>query len=94
MSNNLTALAARRAHLIEQCAAQRGYLAAELDALRSPLSLDSLRARLAGNNKLVLGAAGLALGLAIMRPKRLMALAGRGLALFGTVRQLLPMLTR
>jgi hypothetical protein len=94
MSNNLKALAARRAHLIEQCAAQRGYLAAELDALRSPLSLAGLRERLAGNSKLVLGAAGLALGLAVMRPKRLLALGTRGLALFGTVRQLLPMLSR
>jgi hypothetical protein len=94
MSNNLKALAARRAHLIEQCAAQRSYLAAEMKAMRSPLSLDGLRERLAGNSKLALGAAGLALGLVVMRPKRLMALAARGLALFGTVRQLLPMLGR
>jgi hypothetical protein len=94
MSNKLSSLAARRAQLVEQCAAQRGYLAAELGALRAPFTLDGVRERLAGNSKLVLGAAGIALGLAVMRPRRLLALGTRGLALFGTVRKLLPMLAR
>jgi hypothetical protein len=93
MSNNLKSLAARRAQLIEQCAAQRGYLATELGALRSPFTLDGLRARLARHNKMMLGAAGIALGLAVMRPRRLLALGTRGLAVLGTVRKLLPMLS-
>jgi hypothetical protein len=94
MNNKPASLAARRAHLVEQCAAQRSGLAAELGALHAPFSLAGLRGRLPLNNKLVLGAAGLALGLAVMRPKRLLALGARGLALFGTVRQLLPLLQR
>jgi hypothetical protein len=94
MSNDLTSLAARRAHLIEQCAAQRAYLAGELGDLRSPFSLDGLGQRLVANRKMLLAIGGVALGIVATRPKRLMALAAAGLSLFQTVRKALPLLSR
>jgi hypothetical protein len=94
MSNSTAHLAARRARLIEQCAQQRESVAQELAALRSPFSLDGLRARLGANNKLLLAVAGVALGLAATRPKRMLALAASGLSLLKAVRKVLPLLPR
>jgi hypothetical protein len=74
---NKTNLAARRAALIEQCAEQRVGLAFELDALRPSKALAGLplAGYVAANRKLVLGAAGAALGLVLMRRKRLAGFA-------------------
>jgi hypothetical protein len=94
MSNNLKSLAARRAHLVEQCAAQRSYLAAELGTLHSPFGLDGIGQRLLANRKLLLAITGVALGIVAMRPKRLLALAAGGLSLFQAVRKALPLLSR
>jgi hypothetical protein len=94
MSNNMTALAERRAQLIEQCQAQRACLAQEVAALRSPLSLGALRGRLAVNPRIVLAAAGIAAGFVLTRPRRMLALAGRGATLLGAARKLLPLLHR
>jgi hypothetical protein len=94
MSNSAAHLAARRAQLIEQCAQQRASVAHELAALRSPFSLGGLRARLGANNKLLLAVAGVALGLAATRPKRMLALAASGLSLLKAVRKVLPLLPR
>jgi hypothetical protein len=92
--SNSTHLAARRAQLIAQCAQQRESVAQELAVLRSPFSLDGLRARLPANNKLLLAVAGVALGLAATRPKRMLALAAGGLSLLKAVRKVLPLLPR
>jgi len=94
MSTERKALAARRADLIERCAAQREYLCAEATALRSPFSLNGVGGLLGGNGKLKLALAGIALGLAVIRPKRMLALAGTGLSLWQTVRKVLPLLAR
>jgi hypothetical protein len=83
-------LAARRAALIEECALQRDCLAQELALLRSPFSLEGLRERLASRNPLLLAAGGVLLGFVLTRPRRVLALAARGLSLLGTVRKLLP----
>jgi hypothetical protein len=90
----MKSLAARRIHLIEQCAAQRAYLAEELGVMRSPFSLDGLGQRLLANRKMLLAIGGVALGLVVTRPKRLLALAAGGLSLFQTVRKALPLLSR
>jgi hypothetical protein len=94
MSNSTAHLAARRAQLIEQCAQQRESVAQDLAVLRSPFSLDGLRARLGANKKLLLAVAGVALGVVATRPKRLLALAARGLSLLQVVRKVLPLLPR
>ena len=72
---NKANLAARRAALIERCAEQRVGLAFELDALRPSKALAGLplAGYVAANRKLVLGAAGTALGLVLMRRKRLVS---------------------
>jgi hypothetical protein len=94
MSNDTASLAARRARLIEQCAAQRACLAEEISGLRAPFTLDTLRASLGASNKLLLAAGGIALGLAVTRPRRLLGLASRGAALLGAARRFLPLLSR
>ena len=74
---NKTSLAARRAQLIERCAEQRTGLAHELRALRPSSALGHpLAGYLAGNKKLVLGALGAVLGLALTRRRSLAGLTG------------------
>jgi len=93
MSHSTDQLAARRAELIAQCGAQRGAVAQELALLRSPFSLDGVL-RLAARNKLLLAAAGIALGVAATRPRRLLALAAGALPVLRMVRTVLPLLPR
>jgi hypothetical protein len=92
--SNSTHLAARRAQLIAQCAQQRESSAQELAALRARFSLVGLRGALVANKTLVLVAAGVGLGLVAVRPKRLLGLAARGLALVQAIRKVLPLLPR
>lgn len=94
MSTELARLAGRRAALVARCAQQRDVICAEVAALRSPFSLDAMRGQFAGNGKLKLALAGIALGLAVTRPRRLLALAGTGLSLWQTVRKVLPLIAR
>ena len=79
---NKANLAARRAALIEQCAEQRVGPAFELDALRPSKALAGLplAGYVAANRKVVLGAAGAALGLVLMRRKRLAGIATSALS--------------
>jgi hypothetical protein len=69
---NDAALAARRRELAERCAEQRVGLAYELEALRQPAGRVS---RLLAHRRLALGAAGVAAGLALIRPARMQGLA-------------------
>lgn len=74
---NKPSLAARRAELIERCDEQRTGLAYELASLRPASVLGNPLAGFAvGHKKLVLGLLGATLGMALMRRKRLLALAG------------------
>lgn len=93
MSNSTRQLAARRAALVEQCGEQRAAVAQELALLRAPFSLDGVL-RLASHNKLLLAAAGIALGVAATRPRRLLALAAGAVPLLRMVRTVLPLLPR
>jgi hypothetical protein len=94
MNPELKRLAARRAHLVGQCAHQRAHLAAELAELRAPFGPGALRTQLAGLGGIKLALAGAALGLAIARPRRLLSMAAAGLSLWRTARSVLPMLAR
>jgi hypothetical protein len=95
---NKPSIAARRAELIERCAEQRTGLSYELQSLRPSSLLDHpIADYVAGNKKLVLGALGAGLSLALLRRKRVLALAAsgmsawrmaqRGLALLGQFRR-------
>jgi hypothetical protein len=88
---NESSLAARRAALIERCAVQRVGLAFELQALRpsNALAGHPVVGFVADNRNLVLGAAGTALGLALLRRKRLAGLATSALSAVKMVRGVL-----
>src|SRR5207237_7618456 len=92
---NKTSLAARRALLIERCAEQRTGLAHELKALRpSNAYAHPVVSYLAGHRKVALGALGTVLGLALMRRKRLLALAASGMSAWRMAQGALAMLAR
>jgi hypothetical protein len=74
-------LAARRAELLERCAEQRSGLADELQSLRPSNMLGHpVAGYVVGNKKLVMGALGAVLGLALVRRKRLLALTGSAMS--------------
>ena len=78
---NKTALAARRAQLIDRCAEQRVNLAVELQALSTPQHamhplVGQVLARVLEHKRLALGVLGTVLGLAVTRPARLLRAAG------------------
>lgn len=77
-------LAVRREALLARCAQQRVQLALDVQALRAPARTGRpfardvagmLGARLLADKRLVLGAAGAALALAVIRPARLLRAA-------------------
>jgi hypothetical protein len=78
---NKPSLAARRAELVERCAEQRSALADDLQSLRPSNALGHpIAGYLVGNKKLVLGALGGTLALALLRRKPLLALAGSAMS--------------
>jgi len=92
---NKTSLAARRAALIERCAEQRTGLAFELKALRPSNALaHPVAGYLAGHKKIALGALGTVLGLALVRRKRLPALAGSAMSAWRMAQGALALLAR
>lgn len=78
---NKPTLAARRAALLERCAEQRTSLAYELQSLRPSAMLDHpVAGYVVGHKKLVFGALGATLGMALLRRKRMLALAGSAMS--------------
>ena len=78
---NKTSLAARRAELVERCAEQRTGLAYELQSLRPSSVLGfPIAGYVVGHKKLVLGALGAGVSLALLRRKRLLALTGSAMS--------------
>ncbi|MCS0589006.1 hypothetical protein ACFQ09_11965 [Massilia norwichensis] len=78
---NKPTLAARRAALLERCAEQRTGLAYELQSLRPSAMLDHpVAGYVVGHKKLVFGALGATLGMALLRRKRMLALAGSAMS--------------
>jgi hypothetical protein len=77
VNNHPNSLAQRRAELVELCAQQRVWLSEEVAAFRSPLGGAGLAGMLGAKKPVVLAVAGVAIGLLVTRPKRLLsALAG------------------
>jgi hypothetical protein len=93
MNEQPVSLAQRRAQLVELCGQQRSFLAQECEALRSPFS-GGVRGWLGANKTMTLALAGVALGLALTRPKKVLSLAAAGLSALKMARKLLPMLAR
>jgi hypothetical protein len=92
---NKPSLAARRAELVERCAEQRTGLAYELQSLRPSNMLGHpLAGYVVGHKKLVLGALGAGLGMALLRRKRLLALAASGTSAWRMAQGALAMLAR
>jgi hypothetical protein len=92
---NKPSLAERRRELIERCAEQRTGLAYELQSLRPSNALGHpVAGYLVGHKKLVLGALGATLGLALLRRKRLLALAASSMSAWRMAQGALAMLAR
>jgi hypothetical protein len=94
VNNHSNSLAQRRAELIELCAAQRAFLSEEVAALRAPLGGAGLAGMLGARKPVLLAAAGVALGLLVTRPKRLLSALAGGLSVWKVARKMLPMLER
>ncbi|GAB3397923.1 hypothetical protein GCM10027318_02110 [Massilia agilis] len=94
VSKEAVSLAQRRAELIELCALQRGFLAEEVAALKTPFGGAGVGGFVAANKPVVLAVAGVALGLAVTRPKRVLKLAAAGLSLWKVAQKVLPLLAR
>jgi hypothetical protein len=94
VNNHPDSLAQRRAELVELCAMQRVYLAEEVAALKSPLGGAGLGAIAGAQKPMLLAAAGVALGLLVTRPKRLLSALAGGLSVWKVARKVLPMLQR
>jgi hypothetical protein len=72
-----SALADRRRELVSRCAEQRSSLAGDLQALRPSAALGHpVAGYVVGHKKLVLGALGAVLGLALTRRRSLAGLTG------------------
>jgi hypothetical protein len=92
---NKPSLSSRRAALVERCAEQRTGLAYELQSLQPAAMLDHpVAGYVVGHKKLVLGALGATLGMALLRRKSLMALAASGMSAWRMAQGALAMLAR
>jgi hypothetical protein len=92
MSNEHKPLAVRRAELVAECEQQRQQVRQEFAGLKAPVSADGIRSYLASHRKMLLGVAGVALGLVATRPKRLLSLAAAGMSIGKIARGVLPLL--
>jgi len=93
---NKPSLAERRRELIERCAEQRTGLAYELKALRpsNAAFTHPIAGYLVGHKKAALGALGGVLALALMRRKRLLAVAGSAMSAWRMAQGALRMLAQ
>lgn len=95
MNSERTPLAVRRAHLVAECARQRGDMADQLNALKAPAEhIGAAGSFLAEHRKSVLAGAGLAAGLLLARPKWVLGLAAGGMSAWKLVQNALPMVQR
>jgi len=91
MNSEKTPLAVRRAHLLAQCAQQRGDMADQLNLLKAPVErIGGAGSFLLEHRKTFLAGAGVALGLLIARPKRTLALAAAGASVWKMAQAALP----
>ena len=91
MNSETTPLAVRRAHLVAECAQQRGDIAYELNLLKAPVErLGGVGQSLMANRKVLLAGGGVALGMLIARPKPVLAILATGVSAWKIVQNVLP----
>ena len=82
MNSETTPLAVRRAHLVAECARQRGDLADELNLLKAPVERISGAAGFVREHRTsLLAGTGVALGLLIARPEPVLGVVAAGTSL-------------
>jgi hypothetical protein len=95
MNSERTPLAVRRAHLVAECARQRGNLADELNLLKAPVERIGGAAGLIGaHRKSLLAAAGVALGVLIARPKPVLGVIAAGASAWQMAQRVVPVVQR
>jgi hypothetical protein len=91
MSSERTPLALRRAHLVAECARQRGDLADELNLLKAPVERIGGAAGFVREHRAsLLAGVGVALGVIIARPKPVLGLVAAGASLWQMAQRVLP----
>jgi hypothetical protein len=95
MNSEHTPLAARRAHLVAECARQRGDMADQLNLLKAPVErVQGAAGFLREHRKSVLAGAGVALGVIIARPKPVLGVIAAGASLWQLAQRAMPMVQR
>ncbi|KQQ91867.1 YqjK family protein [Massilia sp. Leaf139] len=95
MNSEKTPLAVRRAHLVAECARQRGDMADQLNLLKAPVErVNGAADFLREHRKSVLAGAGVALGVLIARPKPVLAVLAAGASLWQLGQRALPLVQR
>jgi hypothetical protein len=91
MKGETTPLAVRRAHLVAECARQRGDMADQLNLLKAPVErIGGAAGFIGAHRKSLLAGAGVALGMMIARPKPVLGLVAAGASLWQLGQRILP----
>ncbi|THC43318.1 YqjK family protein [Massilia sp. Mn16-1_5] len=95
MNSEQTPLAVRRAHLVAECARQRGDMAHQLNLLKAPVERVQGAAGFIGEHrKTLLAGAGVAVGMMIARPKPVLAVIAAGASLWQLAQRVVPVVQR
>lgn len=95
MNSETTPLAVRRAHLVAECARQRGDMADHLNLLKAPVEQVQGAAGFVGaHRKTLLAGAGVALGIMIARPKPVLGVVAAGASLWQIAQRVVPVVQR
>ncbi len=95
MNSETTPLAVRRAHLVAECARQRGDMADQLNLLKAPIEQVNGAAGFVRDHRLsLLAGAGVALGVVIARPKPVLGLIAAGASLWQLAQRAVPLVQR
>ena len=95
MNSETTPLAVRRAHLVAECARQRGDLADGLNLLKAPVErIGGAAGFMRDHRKTLLAGAGVALGVMIARPKPVLGVIAAGASLWQLAQRALPVVQR
>jgi hypothetical protein len=95
MNSETPPLAARRAHLIAECARQRGDLADELNLLKAPVERIGAGAGFLREHRTsLLAGASVAVGVLIARPKPVLGVIAAGASLWQLAQRVAPVVQR
>jgi hypothetical protein len=90
-----TPLAVRRAHLVAECARQRGDLADHLNLLKAPVEhVQGAAGFIGAHRKSLLAGAGVAVGMMIARPKPVLGVIAACASLWQIAQRVVPVVQR